>query len=265
VRRRFPWRGDLAVVVVLALLCLIVALVPATDWLRGVALIPMVLALTGYAISAAFFLPGSIPRDERIVLTAAFCVTAAGLGGLALQVPIGLDRPAWAVLLTVIVILAGTVAEIRRQTAAAGNQRRRTRLPRVAPASVAAILAAVALAGWAIASASEGERRQLNDTHFTSLWALPTGSSYPGAIDLARGRAVKFGVSSHEGRTVVYELRVRRGSKTVKVWLLRLRPGQTWEATLATSELSGNGGVVAVLRRGDQVYRRVALKPGGET
>ncbi len=120
--RRFavPWWGDLGAVVALALLAFVLALVPLTGPVRTAALLPLVLILPGYALVAALFMPGEISRELRVVLSVPFSVGVSVLGGVVVQLVIGLDRPVWAALLASATVVAAFVA-LRRRDAATGG------------------------------------------------------------------------------------------------------------------------------------------------
>jgi Protein of unknown function (DUF1616) len=251
-----PWWGDLAAVVVLALGGLVVALIPATGAVRTAALLPLVLILPGYALGAALFLPGEISRELRAVLSVAFSVAVAALGGLVVQLIFSLDRPVWAMLLAFATVLAALVALDRRDAMPAESVPPRLVLPRIGLVSVVGILVAVGVAGGAIAIATRGEHRQQSESRFSSLSLVPNGSS-------AIAPPVTVGVFNHEGRAVSYLVVVRRGPGTIRRWRFRLKANQDWQAQLGGSAISGRGPLIARLDRGGQPYHRVALRIGG--
>jgi uncharacterized membrane protein len=257
--RRFavPWWGDLAVVIALALVAFLVALTPITGPVRTAALLPLVLILPGYALGAALFMPAEISRELRIVLSVPFSVAVSVLGGVMVQLVIGLDRPVWAGLLASATVLAAVVALRRRDGMPADGGSSSLRLPRLTVAWLLAMLGAIAVAGWAIAIATDGVHRQQDRARFSSLWLVPEDPSAP------TGQPVRIGVSNQEGRAVAYRLTVRQGARTVAQWPLRLEPAEEWEATLPASTISGTGPLVGRLKRGGQPYRRVALQVGG--
>jgi uncharacterized membrane protein len=256
--RRFavPWWGDLGAVVALALLAFVLALVPLTGPLRTAALLPLVLILPGYALVAALFMPGEISRELRVVLSVPFSVGASVLGGVVVQLVIGLDRPVWAALLASATVVAAFVALRRRDGLPADDEPSKLRLPRLGVTWLLAMLGAIAVAGWAIAIATDGVHRQQDRARFSSLWLVPEDPS------AATDRPVRIGVSNQEGRAVAYRLTVRRGARTVAQWPLRLEPAEEWEARLAASAISGTGPLVGRLDRSGHPYRRVALQIG---
>jgi Protein of unknown function (DUF1616) len=215
----------------------------------------VVLFVPGYALSAALFLPGEIGRELRGVLSVAFSVGVSALGGLTAELVVGLDRPVWAVLLASATVLAAAVAFRGRAGSVSEGWRPRPRLPRVGPVAPLAVLLAIAIAGWAIASATEGAHRQASRSHFTSLWLVPGGSGAEPAATV--------GVQNQEGRRVTYRLTLRRDARTVRRWRLRLGAGQEWQGELASSAISGVGPLVARLDRGGLPYHRVSLRMEG--
>jgi uncharacterized membrane protein len=255
-KARVPWWADLTAVAGLSLAALVVALIPMPEPVRTVALLPLLLILPGYAVGAALFRPGEISRQLRLVLTVAFSLSATVLGGMVVQLLVGLSRPVWAATLTGITFLAAAIALDRRDAMPADSEGTRLRLPRMGIAAVAGLVAATALAGWAIALATEGVHRQLNRAHFSSLSLVADGSSP--AVQPA-----KVGVFDHEGRAVTYELAVRQGNRTIRRWHLALESNQTWEGQVAPTAISGTAPLIAKLDRGGEPYHRVSLPIAG--
>jgi uncharacterized membrane protein len=250
------WR-DLAAVVALALVGLLVSLLPVAGWVKAVALLPLVLILPGYALAAALFPPGVIGRDDRLVFTVAFSVGASALGGLLLQVALRLDRPVWAALLFSLTVLACAVALMRRD-GTPGDHQVSSRPPRVGALSVAAILAAAAIAGWGIAIATRGVHRQLDNSQFSLLWVVPQR----GGAGTGGEAPVSVGISNQEGRDASYLLRVRRDGVTLRDWRIHLVADQQWQRGLAASTISGSGPLLVQLYRGGELYRHAQLRIG---
>jgi hypothetical protein len=250
------WR-DLAAAAGLALAGLVLALIPVPSPVRAAALLPLALFVPGYALAAALFLPGEIGRDLRGVVSVAFSVGVSAIGGLTAELVVGLDRTAWAVLLASATVLAAAVAIHRRAAVEAAGSEPRPRLPRVGPVAPLAVLLAIAIAGWATASATEGVHRQASRSHFTSLWLTPR--------DSGEDLAATVGVQNHEGQPVTYRLTVRRGTRRIGWWRLRLGAGQEWQGQLPSSAISGAGPLVARLARGGLPYHRVSLRMEGRS
>lgn len=259
---RAPTRSrDLVVACALAALGLVVSLVSPGGWLQVVTLTPLVLVVPGYALAAAFFPPGFVTRDERAVLTVSFSVGAWALGGLLTQLVVGLDRVAWILLAVSITTVASAVAQARRDGLST-SPTAPVRLGGPLPAA-AAYLAAIAIAGLAVAIAAGGQSRQLSSSHFSVLWLLPQGPPSGYAGDHPATQPVVVGARSHEDRALTYRLQVTRNGRTVSQWELRLKPGQRWQARLPGPAIAGGGPLVASLFRDGALYRRVALKARG--
>jgi len=247
--------ADLAATIAATLLAIGVALLADFGPLATAALLPLALVLPGYALTALLFPPQTIDRDLRIVMVATLSIGATALSGVILQVFVDLSRG-------VVVASLATLTIVAAVRASRGRDRRREGpvLPRALPhlpaTTLVAMAAAVAICGIAVAIATAGAERQLNASHFTALWLVPQGA----LKTPPNGPPVIVGVSNQEGRETGYRLSVRRGSSAVGVWRLRLAAGDEWEATLAASELSGAGPLVARLDRAGEVYRRVAVE-----
>ncbi len=246
---------DLAAVTALALIGLALALVAAPGWLRVIGLTPLVVILPGYAVAAALFPTATLPRDDHILYSVAFSIGATALGGLGLEVFLRLDRPAWAMLLASLTVLASAVALARRHTLPRDASQVCPSLSNVNPLSAVAILAAAAISGGAIAIAIHGVHRQREQSHFTSLWVLPPS----GGHQSARG-SVAIGVWNHEGAGVNYRLLVNRGNATVRDWRIHVDSNQRWSTSLSASVGSGTGPLVVGVYRGASLYARSVLK-----
>jgi Protein of unknown function (DUF1616) len=249
---------DLTAAMALVLIALIVGLLPIAGWLRALVLLPAVLFAPGYAISAALFPPETMPRDQRLVLSIVFSISATALGGLLAQVAIGLDRTAFAAIVFAITIGTCAVAGERRRRSGPVT-RDRFRLPRINLLSVVAIVLAGGIAAWGIKVATHGVYTQRQKSHFSSLWMVPNKES-PSSANTGE---VRLGVSNHEAGPVSYRLGVARGTKPLKSWRFRLDPGQRWSRTLATPRTSGAGRLVGSLYRNGAPYETVSLEAGG--
>jgi uncharacterized membrane protein len=250
-----PWWGDLTAVLAFTVVGFVVALSPLEGPARAAVLLPLALILPGYALTCAFFLPGEIRLDLRLVLSVAFSVGVAAVGGLIVQLAIPLDRPVSATLLVLVTVVASLVALTRRDGMPADTEQPTLRIPRIGLVSLVGMLAAVGIGGWAIALATDGAHRQANEAHFSSLWLVP-------AEDPPTSSAVRVGVTNHEGRATIYDLSVRRAAGTVRRWQLSLEADHTWNAELAASAIPGTGPVIAQLNRDGRRDHRVVLRLG---
>ena len=167
------------------------------------------------------------PPDLRLVLSVAFSVGVAAIGGLIVQLVIRLDRPCGPRLLALVTVVAALAALRRRDGMPADTERPTLRIPIVGAISVVAMLAAVAIGGWAIAIATEGAHRQASEAHFSSLWLVPAGPA-------RTPQPVSVGVTNHEGQTSAYQLTRHAGRQNAPaVAAAPRRQRDTWQAQLA--------------------------------
>jgi uncharacterized membrane protein len=242
-------RRDLVLVVALACAGFLVALLSAPVWLRSVLLVPLVLILPGYALAANLFAPRSVSPGERSVYVVVLSIAVAALGGLIVQLAIGLDRRSWAVLLATVTVLAAVrgIRETPREPAPVPAMPWR-------PALVAAaFLIASLIAGLAIASAGDGLHEAQSKIRFTAFWLLPSLG--------AEGATVVVGARSHEGRPTDYELRLRQGGRSLASEDLTLVAGERWERSYPVTAAPSGETVTATLLREHRPYRRLDLTP----
>jgi hypothetical protein len=247
-------QNDLALVSIASLISLVLAVLSFGGWAKVIALTPMVLFLPGYALAAAMFPPGSIPRTERFVYIVSLSVGTAALGGLLWQLVLDLDRTAWAVLLT-LVTLVGCAVAWRGRAGSTSPKRAISmpRLPRVGPLTALALLAALALVVAAVNIAIDGIERQRGTSHFSSLWMVPR-SEEAGSIEV--------GVWNHMGNPHQFLLSVERRGEPLRTWSRRLGPDQRLQRVLSAAELPGRGVLVVTLYRDGKLYRRTKLVTG---
>lgn len=251
---------DLLLTILGALVGIGVALFADGGTLATVVLLPLVFILPGYALSAALFPPRAIDRGLRLVLTVVLSLAAIALGGLVLNLVTVLERGTFVGLLALVTLVAAAVALNGRQ-GMRSYRSPRSRRPRP-PILVALTLAAtIGLAGVAIAIASAGANRQLEESHFSELWLVPQGGTRAPPDE----PPVLVGFANQEGKTVDYRLTVRQGNTEIGTWKVRLDDGREWEITLPVDELSGTGTLVASLHRFGQPVRRVSVRLHAET
>lgn len=243
-------RRDLVVVIALACVAFVVALFTPPVWLRATLLVPLVLALPGYAVAANLFPPRSISPAERGVYTVGLSIALAAAGGLLIQLVIGLDREVWAAFLAALTVAAA----VRGLRGADGGRAPMPamKLPRSLPVAIAIFLVAAVFAGLAIASAGTGLRDAQAKIYFTDFWLLPDGSG-------ATASNVTVGLRSHEGRPTRYTLVLSRDGTRLVSEQLRLRAGEQWERTFAVTGAPADGGVIAILKRNGLPYRSLDL------
>ena len=243
--------ADLWATIALTAIAALLALFFDSGPVTAIALLPLVLFLPGYAISAALLAPGSISRELRLVLALALSVCAATLGGVVLQIFVGLDRGAFVALLATETLAASAIA-LRR-----GDRRQPPPVawPRLPGWSIVAFAAALALGIASISIASSGADEQLAKDRFSALWLLPRGT--PGTPPA--GTPVEVGVENHEGESTAYELRLTQGGAPVREWRFDLSQGEEWDAKLTYEDVTRSKPIVAELFKDGRAYRRVAV------
>jgi hypothetical protein len=258
---KYPVRSiDLLLTILGALTGVCVALFTDGGAVATAVLLPMVFVLPGYALSAVLFGPGTIGRDLRLVLTVVLSLAAIALGGLILHLVAVLERGTFVALLAVVTLVAAVVALNGRSGMRIDRPPRRYRL-RPPIGVTLALAAAIGLAGVAIAIASAGAHRQIDESHFSDLWLVPQGGTRTPPDE----PPVLVGIANQEGKTVDYRLTVSQGETEIGTWKVSLGDGQEWEITLFPYELSDRGTLIASLHRFGQVYRRVSVKLGAGT
>jgi Protein of unknown function (DUF1616) len=245
---------DLLLTILGTLVALGVAVFVDSGALATAVSLSLVFVLPGYALSAALFPPRAIGRDLRLVLTVVLSFAAIALGGLVLHLVTALGRGTFVGLLAVVTLLAAAVALKGRQGMRA-DRRRRSR-PRPPIVVALALAATIGLAGVAIAIASAGAHHQIDESHFSALWAVPQG----GRRMPPNEPPVLVGIGNQEGKAVDYRLTVHQAGREIGTWKVRLDDGQEWEITLPAEALSDTGTLVASLHRFRQTYRRVSIK-----
>jgi uncharacterized membrane protein len=247
-------RRDLALVSALAIAALVVALLPVATWLSAALLLPLVLFLPGYALAAGFFAPRTVGRIERAIYAVALSIAVVAVGGLLIQLVLGLSRDPWVVFLVMVTLGAALWAHRKHPVE-----------PLVWPAGISpalpvAILAfalAGVIAGLAIASAGSGLREAQAKIHFADFWLVPVGAG-----SLASGEeTLEVGLRSHEGRPVQFGLQLSREGQILLGRSVSLRAGETWKRTFAVTEAPRGVPVIATLTREGKSYRRLDLVP----
>jgi uncharacterized membrane protein len=250
---------DLLAAIALALVGLAAALIPLDTWFRVVLLAPLVLAACGYAILAAMLPDKQLSPGERAVYTVALSIAATTLGGIVVQLVLGLDRTVWAVLLVVLTNAAALIALRRRSRLSveepnAAERRIGPRLALPGFLSILAVAAALGIAVAAVAVSSAGAKRERDAYAFTALWAQPAERA-SGA-----GPAVTIGVDNHEGATARYRLVVRQGATAIAKRKLQLPDAGRWSLRVPVAPVSPADPITATLRRDGQIYRHVYLE-----
>jgi uncharacterized membrane protein len=247
-------RRDLALISALAIAALVVALLPVATWLSAALLLPLVLFLPGYALAAGFFPPRTVGRIERAIYAVVLSIAVVAVGGLLIQLVLGLSRDPWVVFLVAVTLAAALWAHrehpVEPLVWPAG-------ISSGLPVAIVAFVLAGVIACLAIASAGSGLRDAQAKIRFADFWLVPAGAGTPATGE----ETLEVGLHSHEGRPVRFGLRLARGGQVLLARSLSLRAGATWEHTFAVSEAPAGVPIVATLTREGKSYRRLDLVP----
>ena len=242
---------DLIAAAAASLLSLGLLALPFDGLVKLLLLIPLVLFIPGYALCAAMF-PTALGRSERLVYAISLSVGAAALGGLVWQLAFGLGRYAWAAILIAVTLVSCAVA-LRRRVSLASERRPSSPRPTLAGVPTAiGVLAAIALAVFAIWTATQGVQDQRAESDFSSLWIVPTKS--------AGLSGVRVGLSNHQSAVHRYRLLVTGAGQTIREWDGRLGARQQLQLELGAALIPTGARLVASLYRDGRLYRRVKLQ-----
>lgn len=244
----------LAVWALVAVGGLVIALAPdEASVLKAMLVLPLLLVVPGYALTAAV-LPARLLRPfERSMLSIGLSVAWLVVAGLlmhALRIPI--ERGTW-YLAVVVLLLPATVAIVAHRRADPASAPRVPH-PAIVPSQVAIVALAVVVALSAVVLARSGALAH-DGPGFTQLWLLRAdGPDAPG---------VRIGVRNETGEATRYRLEVRTRERVLRRWpSIAVANGATWEvqALLEPGERP-EGPIEARLYRAgsNEVYRRVRL------
>lgn len=248
-------RTDLWLVAVLAVAAtLVVTLLPGSlVELRAPAALLLVLALPGYALSAAIFAPAQLRPAERVSLSIAISVASTIAAALLLAlVGVRLTTAPWMALLAAFAVVAAASAGAR------GHAQILARLSiGLRGREIGALAGAVVLLGGAgaLGLTPLGAPRGTKGT--TSLWicSKATGCLLPAGT-------VKVGVINTQLHTASYTVQLTVEARPgLQFGPITLEPGASWSRVVATGP--GNPVVRAVLRstaKPSGVYANVALR-----
>lgn len=249
---------DLVLTVAAMLVSLLLLALPFDGLVKGLLLLPAVLYLPGYALSAALFPPGTLSLGERLVYSIALSVGAAVLAGLLWQFAFVLNRTSWALLLAA-VTLAGCAIAQRRRTLVRELQRARrssdgaSPWPRLDLPTAATVLVGFAAAVVAVVIAVNGLQEQRAESHFSALWVVPQAPA---------SEAVEIGVLNHQGAPHTYRVELRAAGRTVDLWHGRLASRANKRVLLAPGAVPAGRELVVSLFRDGALYRRVTMQTG---
>lgn len=241
---------DLVVVALLTLIAVLLAVASPPGWLQAIGLAPLAIALPGYALLAALFPPGTLAPSDRFVHAFVFCISAAALGGLLLQLVVDLDRTVWVAIMAT-VSLVGSAAAWRRRQALPIQYEAGVRRPPPGAAWGLAFLLAVAGGAAAIVIASDGVHEQQSRQVFASLWAVP--SAQPGGTG-----PVRVGVVNHGG-PASFELEVSAADEVLQRLPVRLGTSREWRVELPPPVDSSTESLRIALVHRSVPYRSVEL------
>lgn len=252
--------NDLYAVMAAAILSALLAVVmPSGSIVRLVFALPLVLFLPGYAITAAL-LPAGLPgKAERLLFSLGLSVVVTALSGLILNLtPWGLRTGAWAILLAVIVVLAGSVARKRGRTEVTISATLVARYFRLRLRDGLFLGLAILVTGAAV-GLTRLPASPNGFTGYTQLWMTPSSPGNPSEF--------RLGLKSAEFTETRYRLQVRVGDQVVQEWPeVTLKPGETWETEIRLQgDQFGTGPIVADLYKLDNpatIYRHVKLWRG---
>jgi uncharacterized membrane protein len=260
--------GDLEAAVGGAALCALLALALPFDLVRVLVGAPLLLFLPGYAITAAAFAHGRIPRPHFLLFSVGLSLAVLALGALPLNyLPGGIRAGWWAALLFLVVLGACRGAALRRPRRAGapitwalpGVNRAQAGL---VAAGGLAIVAALALAFVPLSAT--------NAVGYTEAWIQP--------LEAGREPGVRIGIGSAEREDTSYRLVVIFGaSEGEAARQLELEPGEKqvleFQAPDRSPVATGAGGAIRVTAtlyeqsgpEPDRPFRRVStwIEPAG--
>ncbi len=248
---RYPGR-DLIALAGASLVSLGLMALPVDGLVKALLLVPLVLFIPGYALAAAMFPAATLGRGERLVYAFSLSVGAAALGGLTWQLAFGLGRFGWAAILTAVTLASCVVAHRRRAALQPGRLSTSPRLTGLGAATVVGLLAAVALAVFAVRTAIDGLQDQRAESNFTALWIVP---SEDGA-----GSRIEVGVANHQSAIHRYRLVVTGAGRTLREWEGRLGARAQLELGVEPARIPAGARLVVSLYRDGALYRRAKLQ-----
>jgi uncharacterized membrane protein len=256
---------DAVIVLALAAICGAILLLVGHGPAAVIAAVLLLFLLPGRAVAIALF-PAEPPGSLNLNLwTVGLSLTVDVLGGLLLNVTVGLQRDAWSILLSVVALAVGALALVRRQRATPGTAGLAETTPdgslpavrprwwrpggwQIAVTSVAVFFGAVAIwISWHSATTQERPG-------FTQLWLAPKGAA-------TTATTASLGVTNNEDNPTQYVVVYSNGGKARK-WTLDLAVGQTWRATVAVQAKHQAVADLYLTSVGRTPYRHVTLKPG---
>jgi uncharacterized membrane protein len=265
--------GDLVLIAVWVVANLVFIPLAAPTWAKVALAVPLVLGLTGYAITAALFPNKQLGKAERLLFVITLSSAASALGGILLNLTAtGLRQNTWLAYLCAVTLMACAVAVGRRVYAV---RRASTVLPvsapprtpsapllhRVVQGGLFVCAGLIAIVAIVLARIPPTPAEGLEG--YTLLWVLP-----PGTGQNTDARTARVGVQSSEFAPTQYRLQVQQAGNVLYEWQLKLQPGEQWESEALTIPNQLNELVKVLLVRSDVpsvIYRQVAYWPNKPT
>ena len=238
-------------------------------WAKVALTLPLVVGLTGYAITAAIFAQQQLGKAERLLFVICLSFATSAIGGLILNLTnVGLRRGSWLIYLCVVALSAGVVALVRRirvvpvavALAPSHSLWLRPSPRQLAHGALFACAGLIALAAIMVARTPPTPAEGLQG--YTLLWMLPPNTGKNTDAKIAR-----VGVHCVEFVPTQYRLQLQQDGAVLREWSLFLQPGEQWESnTLAglNQQNAPNTPIQALLYRTDLpnvAYRQVAFWP----
>lgn len=222
---------------------------------RVVFVLPMLLLLPGYAVTAAAFGPQMPEPVHRHALSLGLSLSVSIVGALALNLTrYGLRDRSWTLFIVAVVWVGCTIAAVRRRSVAPPPSRRYGRFGVRGRDALVVLLATVIMVGALLFAA-----RPLPAKNIQGYTSLSMVRSTP------KGTRVAVEVASDELESDTYRLELRIGRRLVYVApRIALAPGGRWRHTvaIAASPVRRPTEIVASLfkaRRGPSSYREARL------
>jgi len=246
--KHFPNDLDLALVILLTLLCIPFVLIPPLNEtpIRIILGLPLVLFLPGYSLIAALF-PRKDDLDaiERIALSFGLSIAITPLLGLALNyTPFGIRLSPILIVLSIFTISLAIAAYVRRgmipeedrfvvdfaaffKSLKESFKTSNTKIDRILTVVlIISIILAISMTVYVIITPKEGEKF----TEFYVLGPNGTADDYPTNLKVGEEGKVIIGIVNHEYANVTYPLEVRLNGEVIDEESVDLMHNETWES-----------------------------------
>ncbi len=209
--------------------------------------------LPGYALAANVFAPKTVGITERGVYAVVLSIAITAVGGLVIQLALGLGREVWAIFLAGVTLYASLRILVDRQSD-----------PLPVPSSVSWRIPLAAVI-FVLRRRDRGPRGRSPPGRACATLrrrsASPTSGCSPAPGPAPKRTTSPSGLRSHEGQPRRYALELTRDGEVLAEEDVRLRAGEKWEKSFAVSAAPRGVPVVAVLDRDGAPYRRLDVTP----